>query len=335
MTALRAAPAAEPAGTRSGEQYQRRSVLGSPLMWRHRGLSGKLRWHVNAILTRHPRVLNAFGATLTVVDAYGAPGDTLLTATICRRLRQRYPRLRINCLTPNVDLLQQDPHLNAVGEPESFFSVWSWYPELVARRDARTNVLRETFSRMGLDSDPYEYKCQVYLSDDERRAGRALLKGATRPVLTFHARTGQQVKDWPAESWRAAIAQLRTQFHVVQLGDDREPMIEGVQRLAGRLTFRESMSVLAHARLHVGGDSFLMHAANGLDVPSVIIFGGSRTPSNLGYAGNVNLYVDMPCGPCWIQANHGERCEYEVACMQQISPAQVVAAIEKLSGVRI
>ena len=53
------------------------SVLGSPLIRRHAGLAAKVRWHVNKHVARQPWLLNATGMALTVVDAYGAPGDTL------------------------------------------------------------------------------------------------------------------------------------------------------------------------------------------------------------------------------------------------------------------
>jgi ADP-heptose:LPS heptosyltransferase len=88
--------------------------------------------------------------------------------------------------------------------------------------------------------------------------------------------------------------------------------------------------VLAVARLHVGPDSFLMHAANGLGVPSVVIFGGSRTPENLGYRENTNLFVKLPCGPCWIHESQGGRCEHNMECMALITPEAVFAAVENL-----
>ena len=309
-----------------------RRPLGPAVLWQHRGLAGKIRWHLNALLTRRPWILNAFGATLTIVDIYGYPGDTLLTAIVCRHLRQRYPRLRLNCLTGNTELLRYDPNLNTLGQPETFFSVWSWYPDTARRRDPAANVLEETFARLGMGREKYEYRAKVYLSDEERRWGLARLAGASKPVLTFHIRTREPTKDWPVDRWRSALGELRERWHVVHLGDGREPVIDGVTRLAGQLTLRESLSVLAHARVHVGADSFLMHAANGLDVPSVIIGGGSRTAANVGYSSNANLYVDMACGPCWILAADGGACAHDLACMNEIRAVDVVSAVEQLGG---
>ena len=307
------------------------SVLGSPLIRRHTGLAAKVRWHVNKHVARQPWLLNAAGMELTVVDAYGAPGDTLLTAIVCRHLRQMYPALRLNCVTANPDLLRHDPNIDTLNQPETYFSVWCWYPDLAGRRDGTTNVLRETFARLGMEDAPYDYAARVYLTPEELAHGRERLQPATRPVVTFHTRSNEVVKDWPLEKWQAAIEQLRKRYHVVHLGDAREPEIEGVQRFAGRLSLRESMSVLAHAQVHAGADSFLMHAANGLGVPSVIVFGGSRTPANLGYRSNVNLFTPMTCGPCWIHSVNGERCTNALACMDSISVGDVTSAIDQLA----
>jgi ADP-heptose:LPS heptosyltransferase len=308
-----------------------KSVLGTSMIRHGAGLAWKVRWHVNTRLARHPGLLNAAGARLTIVDAFGTPGDTLMTAIVCRHVRQWYPRLRINCLTPNPDLLTHDPHIDTLNEPETFFSVWSWYPDLVARRDGTTNVLRETLARLGVGQRDYEYRARVYLTAEERAGGLARLANPSKPVLTFHTRSREEVKDWPLRAWGQLLSQLKDRFHLVQLGDGREPLLDGVQRLIG-LSKRESLAVLAHARLHIGADSFLMHGANGLDVPSVIIFGGSRPPAMLGYAANINLFEAMPCGPCWLQSSQGQRCDYGIACMDRITPDRVLAAVDELWG---
>jgi ADP-heptose:LPS heptosyltransferase len=185
---------------------------------------------------------------------------------------------------------------------------------------------------MGWGAANYDYKAHVYLSSDEKAHGRELLGAPTRPILTFHTRSKEEVKNWPMESWHAVLALFRDLFHLVHIGDSSEPVIEGVQRFAGRLSLRESMSVLSHAHVHMGADSFLMHAANGLDVPSVIIFGGSRTPANLGYTGNVNLFASMPCGPCWLQPSRGEQCLHGIACMGKIHVEEVVTAVRRLAA---
>jgi ADP-heptose:LPS heptosyltransferase len=292
------------------------------------GFAGAVRWKINDWLTRRPWLLHIVGARLTVFDVFGAPGDTLLTAIVCRCLHERFPRIRINCLTPNPDLLRLDPNIDTLNGPESYVCLWHSYLELIERKDRNTNVLRPTFDHLGIRS--YEYRARVFLSKEERAKAWERLGETEKPVLAFNTKSKEPVKNWPLDLWIALLDRLRDQFTLVQLGDNTEPEISGVLRFAGRLTMRESMALLACARLHVGPDSFLMHAANGLDVPSVAIFGGSRTPERAGYRENVNLFTEMPCGPCWIHASKGEQCDFDLACLKKISVEQVYQSILSL-----
>jgi ADP-heptose:LPS heptosyltransferase len=289
------------------------------------GVAGAVRWKINDWLTRRPWLLHLIGARMTVFDVFGAPGDTLLTAIVCRYVHEQFPRIRINCLTPNPDLLQLDPNIDTLNGPETYVCLWHSYLDLIERKDRSTNVLRPTFAHLGIRS--YEYRAQVFLSKEERAEASSRLGKTEKPVLAFNTKSKEPVKNWPLDLWIALLDRLRDQFTLVHLGDNTEPEISGVLQFAGRLTMRESMAVLACARFHVGPDSFLMHAANGLDVPSVVIFGGSRTPERAGYIGNVNLFVEMPCGPCWIHANKGEMCGFDLECLKKISVEHVYQSV--------
>jgi ADP-heptose:LPS heptosyltransferase len=300
----------------------------APLLRKDKGFAGAVRWKLNHWLTRRPWLLHLLSARMTVFDVFGAPGDTLLTAIVCRHLHERFPRIRINCLTANPELLQLDPNIDTLNEPESYICLWHSYLDLIERKDRDKNVLRPTFDHLAIRN--YEYRGQIFLSDDERANAKRRLGEPERPVLAFNTKSKEPVKNWPFDCWIALLNQLRGHFTLLHLGDDKEPEITGVQRLAGLLTMRESMALLSHARLFVGPDSFLMHAANGLNVPSVIIFGGSRPPEAVGYSGNVNLFVEMPCGPCWIHANRGEQCNFDLSCLRKISIDEVYDSVVRL-----
>ncbi len=291
------------------------------------GLRGKVRWRVNRWLLRRLHLLRP-GMWLTVHDEFGAPGDTLLTAIVCRHIAQRFPKIRINCITPNPELIKEDPHIARLNGPETYPALRHWYLELLANKQAEANVLAESMRALGIAA--YDYKAEVYLTDTERREGLARLDELAKPLISVNTRSKEPVKNWPAEQWARLAARLRTDYDIVQLGDDSELDIEGVRSFAGKLGLRESMAVLSHAKVHIGPDSFLMHAANGLRVPSVILFGGSRTPANLGYSTNINLYVPMPCGPCYIHQSRGEICGHGVECMNRITAEEAHAAVVKL-----
>lgn len=293
------------------------------------GFGAKVRWHANNLLLRNLWLLDLLRARLTVFDAFGAPGDTLLAAIVCRNVKQSYPNLRLNLLTPNPELVRLDPCLDEINGRESYACIWSWYLDHVVQKNLRCNILEPVFKRLCFRG--WEYRARVYLDDAELKAGASLIGKTALPVLAFNTLSKEPVKNWPLESWLALVEKLRGRFELVHVGDAREPEIPGVKRFAGRLDPRQSMALLAAARLHAGPDSFLMHAANGLGVPSVIIFGGSRTPDSLGYPDNINLFVEMPCGPCWIHENRGEHCAHGIECLKKISVDEVHQAILRLA----
>ena len=92
---------------------------------------------------------------------------------------------------------------------------------------------------------------------------------------------------------------------------------------------RESAAILSKANYLIGPDSLLMHIANGLDIPSTIIFGGSRPVGCFGYSENVNLKSAPECSPCWIHKGH-EECKNDLICMNEISATFVLETLIKI-----
>ena len=64
----------------------------------------------------------------------GAPGDALITANVIRCIKERYPKLKINCITPHPELIRLDPNIDSINQPETFYSFDSTYWELIVRR---------------------------------------------------------------------------------------------------------------------------------------------------------------------------------------------------------
>lgn len=285
-------------------------------------------WHANEWMLRRLSLLNAVGGRLSVVCQFTTPGDTLLAGTVGHILKERWPRLKLNVVVHQPELLQADPTFAEVNGPLGPWRLTFHYLSILAEKRADVNVLQPVMDRVGIGR--YDYRTRVYLTDMERDAARASLASLRRPIVSINVISREPTKTWSIDGWRELVARLGETYDVVQLGDASEPVFPGVTSFAGRLTLRESMAVLAHARVHIGPVSFLMHAANGLDVPSVIIYGGRETPANSGYPENKNLFVPMPCGPCWLHEQKGERCPHAMACMTQITIDQVSAAVTEV-----
>jgi ADP-heptose:LPS heptosyltransferase len=262
-----------------------------------------------------------------VVDRLGAPGDSLITANVIRCIKEQYPGLRINCITPHPELIRLDPHIDTINQPETFYSFDSSYWELIVRKEQSQNIIKHNMLRLGIDK--YDYKAAYYLREEEKEWAKQETGQFKKPILAICTKSKEPVKNWPEANWLELIQNLKANFSTIQLGDDKEPTFEGVHRYAGKLSMRESAAILSKAHYFIGPDSLLMHIANGVDIPSTIIFGGSRPLSCFGYSENVNLGSTQECSPCWIHEGY-ESCKNDLICMNEISVAFVLDTLIKI-----
>ena len=148
--------------------------------------------------------------------------------------------------------------------------------------------------------------------------------------MAICTKSKEPVKNWSERNWLELIQKLKTKFSIIHLGDDKEPTFKDNHRYAGKLSMRESrIAILSHASYFIGPDSLLMHVANGLNIPSVIIFGGSRPAKCFGYDDNINLISAPECSPCWIHDGY-DACNYSLKCLNQISVTTVLQSVDSL-----
>ena len=275
----------------------------------------KFRWWRNSQLKDLLPALNKNHNQITVIDRLGAPGDALITANVIRCIKDNYPSLKVNCITPHPELIRLDPHIDTINQPETFYSFDSTYWELIVRKERSQNIIEHNMLKLGIDH--YDYKATYYLSEEEKIWAKQETSQSDKPILAICTKSKEPVKNWPEANWLKLIQNLKANFFIIQLGDDKEPSFKDTYRYAGKLSMRESAAILSTANYFIGPDSLLMHMANGLDIPSTIIFGGSRPVDCFGYSQNVNLSSTPQCSPCWIHEGY-ESCDQELKCMKEI-----------------
>jgi ADP-heptose:LPS heptosyltransferase len=290
-------------------------------------LWSKYRWFRNSLQPSLLQSLNKKRKWLTVVDRLGAPGDALITANVIRCIRENYPTLKINCITPHPELIRLDPHIDTINHPETFYSFDSSYWELIVRKEKSPNIIEYNMLRLGINK--HDYKANYYLSEEEKEWAKQETSKFNEPLLAICTKSKETVKNWPETNWSELIENLTTNFTVIQLGDENEPSFNGTYRYAGKLSMRESAAIISYASYFIGPDSLLMHIANGLGIPSTIIFGGSRPINCFGYSQNINLATWTNCSPCWIHDGYDE-CKYNLECLSQISVSKVLQSINSL-----
>lgn len=185
----------------------------------------------------------------------------------------------------------------------------------------------------------------IYLTEDEdRKAAELLLKeGADfdKPIIAIHPGARKGLKCWSTERF-ARIADTLIEKHGVSLvitgAAEEIPLAEDVKRmmkndcvcLAGKTTLREMAAVLKRCSLFICNDSSPMHIAAALNIPSIAIFGPSKSAETAPY-GNQHIVIekDFPCR---------YRCDEDIChfvnhhqCMKDISIDNVISAIEKMA----
>jgi hypothetical protein len=87
-------------------------------------------------------------------------------------------------------------------------------------------------------------------------------------------------------------------------------------------TFREALQVLSKAKLFVGTDGGLHHAAAALGIPSVVIWTGFTSPRHLGYDTHTNIHDGSePCG------TYDGVCQHCLLKSKAITVEQVLDAV--------
>ena len=281
----------------------------------------KFRWFQNSRLPSLLPTLNKKRKWLTVIDRLGAPGDALITSNVIRCIKDNYPNLKINCITPHPELLKLDPHIDSINQKETFYSFDSTYWELIVRKEKKINIIRHNLDRLGIKE--YEYKARYYISKEEKEWAKDKINRLNKPIIGICTKSKETVKNWPESNWKSLVETLTTIGQVIHLGDNSEPVFDQIPRFAGKCSMRQSAALLYHCKCFIGPDSLLMHVANGLSVPSVIIFGGARPVNCFGYDGNVNLSSRTNCSPCWIHKGY-ESCNEDMKCMKHITLDTVI-----------
>lgn len=167
------------------------------------------------------------------------------------------------------------------------------------------------------------------------------MSAAGAPWLTIHdgfdtsARLapGQAVKCWPMAHWQALVQAIKARhpaLRIVQIGGRTSRPIAGVDAcLVGRIGFGQALWLLKGARLHIDGESGMVHAARALGTPAVVLFGPTDAEF-FGYAANCNLDAGA-CVPCWWSTpDWMGRCPRgleQPVCMAAITPERVLAAV--------
>jgi ADP-heptose:LPS heptosyltransferase len=192
-------------------------------------------------------------------------------------------------------------------------------------RPPARHIIAELCADVGI-TGPVSIRPYLTLTEKEQRradwaGGRIVLQSSG-----MAARHPMRNKQWPEERFQGVVDALCEEVEFIQVGSITDPALRHVNDLRGATNIRETAAILSNARLFVGTVGFLMHLARAVECPSVIVYGGREAPWQSGYISNCNLYMALPCSPCW----RWNSCDFDHQCMRDISVADVVSAIRQM-----
>jgi ADP-heptose:LPS heptosyltransferase len=170
---------------------------------------------------------------------------------------------------------------------------------------------------------------EIYLTHGEKVAGdRAGKDFILIEPNVVRWKSSAANKDWGHHNYQAVANKIvKAGKDVAQfVHGESGPLLYGVRTIKTR-NFRDATAVLRNARLYLGSEGGLHHAAAAFDVPGVVLFGGFIPPSVTGYDVHTNLTgSDRFCGSF-------KPCKHCREAMDSISADRVFdAAMERLGG---
>ncbi len=169
----------------------------------------------------------------------------------------------------------------------------------------------------------------------------------------IHAAPMFRYKEWTREGWRALAAALTARgLRVIAIGGPGEAehkYLEDVWRGIApihRLAWSENVALLKKAQVYIGPDTSTTHLAAATGCPTVALFGpmdprvwgpfpigGLAEPwaasGTIQNRGNVWIVQNpLPCLPCTFEGCE-RRIDSTSACLDELTPAQVLAAIDR------
>jgi len=180
---------------------------------------------------------------------------------------------------------------------------------------------------------------------DTRRRAESLLESenlAANRFVVIHPGSGRGAgiqKRIPVHFAKSTIAALRAinpeMRCVLLFGPDDQDMLRqfmppepGVS-IISNISLNETKVVLSRACGFIGSDSALGHIAAAYGVPTITIAGPTNPDETRPYGDRarvVRSHEDLPCRPFWFTPLHG-RCPYQLRCMTQIRPEQIMEAV--------
>jgi len=182
---------------------------------------------------------------------------------------------------------------------------------------------------------PVLHNCELYFSAEED--AEVLTLAATLGVgtyITIEPGTNEEffgeLRAWPFARWQEIVDWVKGVYpHVtmVQLGVQGAQPLAGCVNMCGKTDFRQAAQLIGGSKLFLGTEGGLMHCANAVKTPALILWGGLTDPGFAAYPEKHKvIHHPVNCAPCGLLGH----CPNSRECMLSITTSEVIAELDKM-----
>jgi len=217
------------------------------------------------------------------------------------------------------------------------------YPLPKNGRRHQVELNLDALRRIGLQPAPGERRAQIVAGEDAERNVVALLareRLSERGFVHIHPASRWKFKCWPAQKNAELIERLAARGERVVVtaapdADETALVAEILNRtsvpvlnLAGKLSLKELVALIAKAKISICVDSMPMHVASAVGTPVVALFGPSgEIEWGPWKVKSAVVTSHHPCRPCGNDGCGGGKVS---ECLTTLDSALVFAAAERL-----
>ena len=180
---------------------------------------------------------------------------------------------------------------------------------------------------------------QIYLTRNEKKRARKFINSyrSQKEYITIIPGAAWRTKRWLLNYYIKLVQSLTQNFDIVILGgksdticDEIAQKVSGAINLKGKTDLRTAMAIMSNAKLAIGSDTGLIHGAEAVGTPVVLITGPTshETGAHVRLDRSVETGIDLWCRPC--SKNGSRPCfRKEQYCMVEITPEMVTNGINR------
>jgi ADP-heptose:LPS heptosyltransferase len=258
----------------------------------------------------------------------GGIGDALMTTAQIRLLKNRFPKKKIVVETKYPELFVYNPCVYFVVNKHIMKTKRHIKRYYIIDSTHQEHILKQVIKSTGLEVKEFDLQLDLFFSEEEIKWQK---ENFEFPYISICPSGKQDFcanrKEWGIDNFQKVVNAF-PEMKFVQIGTKEIHLLENVIDRRG-LPIRKSAGIIKQSLFFLGLEGGLMHLANAVHKPAVIIYGGLILPESSAYPENITIYNKVDCSPCYISYKRMTNCP-SMKCMKGISSKLVTKKIKEM-----